>query len=158
ERLRHLCKDDRLQLHAADGFRLQHVKEPAFDQRGDHGFGQFADFIVCRRCGSDHGLERPGLVDLRMSCPHLRAPAVAAIGVLSGRTSPSSWSIEAIDLRPVSKPKNRKAQPHSAIQAVKYMNEGRMASSVALGVITFDAPTISARPSGPMILPIPPKP
>jgi hypothetical protein len=70
----------------------------------------------------------------------------------------NSRSTVAMDFRPVSKPKNRKAQPHNNIQQVKYAKHGPIASIVALGVMTSEEPTITARPSGPMILPMPPNP
>ena len=45
-----------------------------------------------------------------------------------------------------------------ANQLARYRNAGWIASSVASGLTTLELPTTSARPSGPMTLPMPPKP
>jgi len=69
------AKDRGFQFHAANGFRLQHGKEPAIDQGFDDGLGEIPDFVVFVRGGGDQGHEIARLLYLRMNDRHRVSPA-----------------------------------------------------------------------------------
>src|SRR6202041_1949702 len=85
-----------------------------------------------------------------------RHPAVHRVGysaALIGVGPVSAESISSIERPLVSIPRIRNATAANAAQNARNTIAGRIAPTVAAGLTKFDPPTISARPSGLMILP-----
>src|SRR5215510_8863159 len=94
ERLCHLSEDRGSELHAADGFRLQHGEKSALDQGLDDRLGEFSFVVVLRSGRGDHGQEIAGLLDLRMDGGHaflrFRGDAVPMDNSLAARPGQES--------------------------------------------------------------------
>src|SRR5260370_12559622 len=92
-------------------------------------------------------------------CSRTNTPGNYVAAILSGATRGAGFLasrlllISSIDRPLVSMPRNAKTRPAWPYRTSRNSRAGKIASSVTLGLTELDEPTISARPSGPMILP-----